>query len=142
MGEKLRLYNKTKCNIGIKTPSNQIGVNIRPGSFALVDDIDIEYLMSTCTLLQRGLLQVEEKKKEEVLGMMGIDESESSAFMSDEEIQKKLNSNGKTLEKWLDTIDDPMQLDRVADIAVGMNLSLNKIKILQAKLPQRDLMEA
>lgn len=141
MGEKLRLYNKTKFNIGIKTPTNQIGLNIRPNSFTLVDEVDIEYLMSTCTLLQRGLLQVEEKKKEEVLGMMGIDEREASAFMSDEEIQKKLSANGKTMEKWLNTITDPMQLDRIADIAVGMNLSLSKIRILQEKLPNRDLME-
>lgn len=141
MGEKLRLYNKTKFNIGIVTPTNQLGINIRPGSFTLVDENDIEYLMSTCTLLQRGWLQVEEKKKEEVLGMMGIDAHETSAFMSDAEIQKKLSGTAKNLEKWLDTVTDQMQLDRIADVAIGMNLSMSKIKILQERIPSRDLME-
>jgi len=117
------------------------GINIRPGSFTIVDEDDVDYLMSTTTLLSKGWLQVEEKKKTEVLEKMGIDETETSAFMSDEEIMKKLNSNGRTLEKWLNDITDPMQLDRIANLAVGMNLSMNKIKILQAKIPGRDLMD-
>jgi hypothetical protein len=128
-------------NIGIKTPNNMFGINIRPGSFTIVDEDDVDYLMSTTTLLSKGWLQVEEKKKTEVLEKMGIDETETSAFMSDEEIMKKLNSNGRTLEKWLNDITDPMQLDRIANLAVGMNLSMNKIKILQAKIPGRDLMD-
>lgn len=141
MAEKIRLYNKTKMNIGIKTPNNMFGINIRPGSFTIVDEDDVDYLMSTTTLLSKGWLQVDEKKKGEVLERMGIDEAEAPAFLPDEEIMKKLNANGRTLEKWLNGIDDPMQLDRIATIALGMNLSLNKVKILQAKIPGRDLID-
>lgn len=139
MSEKIKVYNKMKFNIGIKTPENQNGINIRPGSFTVLDENDIEYLMSTCTLLQRGWLQVEEKHEPEVLEKLGIEKAEAAAFMTDEEIQKKLGGNIKAMEKWLNGIDDPVELNRIADIAVEQNLSLGKIKLIQAKVPNRDL---
>ena len=74
MSEKIRIYNKTKFNIGIKTPTNDIGINIRPGSFTVLSEDEIDYVMSTCTLLQCGWLQVEEKAKEDTLAKLGIDE--------------------------------------------------------------------
>lgn len=141
MSEKIRIYNKTKFNIGIKTPTNDIGINIRPGSFTVLSEDEIDYVMSTCTLLQCGWLQVEEKAKEDTLAKLGIDEKEEAAFMDDEEIKKKLNGSVKTLEKWLATVQDPMELDRIADIAVEQNLSMAKIKLIQAKIPNRDLMD-
>ena len=139
MSEKIKVYNKMKFNIGIKTPENQNGINIRPGSFTVLDENDIEYLMSTCTLLQLGWLQVEEKHEPEVLEKLGIEKAESAAFMTDEEIQKKLGGNIKAMEKWLNGINDPVELNRIADIAVEQNLSLGKIKLIQAKVPNRDL---
>lgn len=139
MSEKIKVYNKMKFNIGIKTPENQLGINIRPGSFTVLDESDIEYLMSTCTLLQRGWLQVEEKHEPEVLEKLGIEKAEAAAFMTDEEIQKKLGGNIKAMEKWLNGINDPVELNRIADIAVEQNLSLGKIKLIQAKVPNRDL---
>ena len=141
MTDKIRLYNRTKMNIGIKTATNPLGINIRPGSFTLVDQNDLDFLIGTTTLLSSGWLQAEGPEREEILEKIGIEPAEESAFMSDEEIRKKLNANGKTLEKWLDGITDPIQLDRIADMAMEMNLSVSKIKILQAKIPYRDLME-
>ena len=140
MSEKIRIYNKTKFNIGIKTPANMMGVNIRPGSFTVVEESDIDYLMSTCNLLQKGLLQVEEKAKEDTLAKMGIDENEHAAFMNDEDIKKKLGGSAKNLEKWIADVEDPIELNRIADMAKELNLSLSKLKIIQDKVPQRDLM--
>ena len=138
---KIRIYNRTQFNIGIKTPTNDIGINIRPGSFTLLSEEEIDYVMSTSTLLQSGWLQVEEKAKEETLAKMGIDEKEAAAFMDDEEIKKKLNGNAKSIEKWLATVEDPIEIDRITNIAVSMNLSISKMKLIQSKNPHRDLME-
>ena len=141
MSDKIRLTNTTKFDIGIVLPDKPLGMNIKPGSFTLVTQDDVDYLMSMCDLLQRGFLQVDEAHKAEVLGQMGIVEEDSVAFMTDEDIEKKLNGTVKKLQEWLNDIDDNIMLGRIADIACGMDsLSASKLKILQSKMPERDFL--
>lgn len=141
MSDKIRLTNTTKFDIGITLPEKPLGLNVKPGSFTMVTQDDIDYLMSMCDLLQRGFLQVDDAHKADVLGEMGIDEEEAVAFMSDEDIEKKLNGTVKKLQEWICDIDDKIMLGRIADIACGMeSLSASKLKILQNKMPERDFL--
>jgi len=139
---QMRLNNPNKFAVGIITPNKQYGVNILPGSFTMVTQDDVDYLLATCTLLQEGKLVLAGEKQKELAQSMGVDMDGNANFMSDEEIKKKLSMNANQLRKWLNSEEiKPYVLDKIATIAKGMNLSLNKIQILQDKLPNFDFME-
>ena len=139
MSEKIRLRNPQQFNVGIITIDKPYGLNIAPGAFTIVSKDDIDYLMATSTLLQKGILRVEGEQKEEVLEQMGVKEEDNANFMSDEDIKKKLSTNASQLKKWLDSTEaEPYVLQRIAEIASGMNLSQNKLQVLKDKVPNFD----
>ena len=136
MNERIRLRNVQKFNVGIITPDKTNGINITPGAFTIVNQDELDYLMGMSTLLQKGILQVEGEKREETMEVMGINTENNANFMSDEDIKKKLGMNTNQLKKWLDSTEaEPDVLDRIAEIASGMNLSMNKIQVLKDKIP-------
>lgn len=138
---KYRLNNNKKFNVGIITPEKPYGVNISPGAFTMVTQDEIDYLMATCTALQDGVLVLSGEKQKEVAEVMGVEMENNANFMSDEDIKKKLSGNANQLRKWLDSDDiKPYVLDRIAELAKGMNLSMNKIQVLQDKLPNYDFL--
>ena len=136
MAEKMRLNNPNKFAVGIITPEKEYGVNILPGAFTMVTQDEVDYIMATSTLLQNGVLQLTGEKQKELAATMGIEMENNANFMSDEDIKKKLSVNANQLKKWLDTVDaEPYVLNRIAEIASGMNLSMNKIQVLKDKIP-------
>ena len=136
MNERIRLRNPQKFNVGIVTPDKPHGLNIAPGAFTIVTQDDLDYLMSTSHLLQKGVLRVEGEKKEEVLESLGVNTEDNANFMSDEDIRKKLSGNLNTLRKWLDVTEaEPYVMNKIAEIASTMNLSMNKLQLLQERVP-------
>lgn len=140
MEDKIILRNPQKFDIGIITLEKPLGVNIKAGSFALVSESELNYLASTSNLLQKGLLQVDDKHKEQMLEL-GINPDEDVNFVTNEEIQKKLSGTGKKLREWLATIEEGHTLDRVYDVAQGMNLNMDKVKILKEKMPDKEFLD-
>ena len=141
MSEKIRLRNPQQFNVGIITIDKPYGLNIAPGAFTIVSKDDIDYLMATSTLLQKGILRVEGEQKEEVLEQMGVKEEDNANFMSDEDIKKKLSGNANQLRKWLDGDIEPFVLAKIAEIADGMNLNANKLQVLREKIPNHDFLK-
>ena len=142
MNERIRLRNPQKFNVGIVTPDKPYGQNIPAGGFTIINQDELDYLMGNSKLLKNGVLQVEGEKREETLEVMGIDKENNANFMSDEDIKKKLQMNANQLKKWLNSTDaEPYVLERVAEIAKGMNLSANKLQVLQAKIPNFNFLE-
>lgn len=142
MNERIRLRNPHKFNVGIVTPDKPYGQNIPAGGFTIINQDELDYLMGNSTLLQNGVLQVEGEKREETLEVMGINKENNANFMSDEDIKKKLQMNANQLKKWLGSTEaEPYVLERVAEIAKGMNLSANKLQVLQAKIPNFNFLE-
>ena len=141
MSEKIRLRNPQQFDVGIITIDKPYGLNIAPGAFTIVSKDDIDYLMATSTLLQRGILRVEGEQKEEVLEQMGVKEEDNANFMSDEDIKKKLSGNANQLRKWLDGDIEPFVLAKIAEIADGMNLNANKLQVLREKIPNHDFLK-
>lgn len=136
MNERIRVKNTKKFNVGIVTPDKQYGQNIAPGAFTILNQDEIDYLIGTCTLFQKGILQIEGEQKNEMLEALGVDKENNANFMSDEDIKKKLMMNTNQLKKWLDSTEaEPYVLDRICEIASGMNLSMNKIQVLKDKIP-------
>ena len=141
----LRLTNTQKFDIGVKTPDKPMGVNIRSGSFLPVSEDDVNYIASISNVIQRGLLIVEniagaEKDvAKEVVTSLGIDEKDNPNFATDDEIRKCLSMSQKKMSDWLDSIEEPVLLDRIYTIAMGMeNLNINKLKLLKNKMPNRE----
>ena len=141
MNEKIRLRNPHKFNVGIITNDKPYGLNIAPGSFTIVSKDDVDFLMATSTLLQKGILRVEGDQKEEVLEQMGVKEEDNANFMSDEDIKKKLSGNVTQLRKWLDGDIEPYVMEKIAEIADGMNLNANKLQVLKEKIPNHDFLK-
>ena len=136
MNERIRLRNPQKFNVGIITPDKPYGVNITPGAFCIINQDELDYLMGNSTLLQKGVLQVEGEKQAEVVETLGVNKENNANFMSDEDIKKKLSMNANQLKKWLDTVEaEPYVLNKIAEIASDMNLSMNKIQVLKNKIP-------
>lgn len=142
MSERIRLRNPQTFNVGIITPDKPYGINIAPGGFTIVNQDELDYLMSSSRLLQKGVLQVEGEKKEEALEAMGINAENNANFMSDEDIRKKLSGNANQLKKWLESTEaEPYVLGRIVEIARGMNLSANKLQVLKAKIPDAEFLK-
>lgn len=138
---KIRLDNPNKFNVGIITPEKQYGQNIAPGAFIYVSNDELEYLMSTTNLLQRGILRVHGEQKKEVEERLNIDSENNANFMSDEDIRKKLSGNANQLKKWLNGDIEPFVLERIADIAKTMNLSMSKVQVLQDRIPNYEFIQ-
>lgn len=136
MNERIRVRNTKQFNVGVITPDKPYGQNIAPGAFTIMNQDEVDYLIGTSTLFQRGILQVEGEQKQEVLETLGIDKESNANFMSDEDIKKKLSMNAAQLKKWLESTEaEPYVLNRICELASGMNLSMNKIQILKDKIP-------
>ena len=140
--EKFRVNNPHPFSVGIVTIDKPYGITIQPNSFTMLTQDEIDYLISISTLFQDGVLQVAGEKQKEVADTIGIEMENNANFMSDEDIRKKLSGNAAQLRKWLNSEDmKPYVLDKIAGIAKEMNLSMNKIQVLQEKLPNYDFLK-
>lgn len=137
MADKIKLLNPQKFDVGIITLENKIGVNIKAGSFALVTPDDISYLASISDVFNRGILRVEEKNIN-IMQEAGIDQENEPNFITDEEIKTKLSGTVKKVREWLASVNEGYILDRIFDVAVTMNLSADKLRALQEKMPDKD----
>lgn len=142
MSEKMRLNNPNAFAVGIITPEKPYGANIQPGAFTMVTQDEVDYLMATSTLLRDGVLRLAGEKQKELADTLGVKMEDNANFMSDDDIKKKLSGNANQLRKWLNSDDiAPYVLDKIATIAKGMNLSMNKIQVLQEKIPDFEFIE-
>lgn len=142
MSDRIRLRNPQKFNVGIITPDKPHGQNIAPGAFTIVTRDELDYLMGTSQVLHKGVLQVEGEKAEEVFETLGVEKENNANFMSDDDIKKKLSMNANQLKKWLSTTEaEPYVLNRIAEIASDMNLSMNKLQILKEKIPNYEFIK-
>lgn len=142
MSEKMRVNNPNPYPVGIITPEKPYGVNIAPNAFTMCTQDEIDYLAATSTLFADGVLRLAGEKQKELADAIGVTMEDNANFMSDEDIKKKLSGNANQLRKWLNSDDiKPYVLNKIAEIAKNMNLSLNKIQVLQEKLPDFDFMK-
>lgn len=138
--KNIRLMNPQKFDIGVKLLDNDRGMNVRAGGFIQISENDVAYINSISSVLRRGMLRIE-KEKEILLQEIGIEPETDPNFITDEDIRKKLNLTPKKLEEWLATVEEDYIRDRIYDIAIEMNLTMNKIKVLQAAMPKKTFIE-
>ncbi len=142
---RYRVYNRCKYDIGV-TVADGRQYNIRPGSFALMTAADIEYVDSICRTKKffgSGMLVAVDGTNKEIpldkLNIVEVDESEK--HLTDEEITAALKKSAKAMEAWLNAIDDPVELHAIYTVASEMDLPTSKLKILNAKMPDKDWLD-
>ena len=104
-----------------------------------MEEDEVAQLLSTSSLFQRGILSVEEEHKR-LMEEGGVFVEDLPNCVTDDEIAKRLGTSAKKLEEWLKSITEGYVLQRVFDIAKGMNLPASKLRVLQEKMPERDFL--
>ena len=99
---------------------------------------DIEYVMSRSKLFQLGYLR--EQEGSTIVADSGIDVANDANFLDDTEIRKKLSLTPKKLGEWLNTDMASHTLDRIYDVAMSMDLPMTKLKLLNERMPDRNIL--
>ena len=142
---KLRVYNRCKFDIGVVVPDGR-QYNIKPGSFAMLTVDDINYIDSICQkkkLFATGMLEAVDSNGVIIpLEKMGMAKTEEDRkILSDDEISAALKKSLKSVEAWLNSIDDPVELHAIYKVASEMDLPASKLKLLNAKMPNKDWLD-
>ena len=143
--KKFRVYNRCKYDIGVNLLSGQ-QANIAAGNFIILtinDILYIEGLSKRKVFSAKMLVPVDENNNDVALeNLGGYPDAYATPHLSDEEIVDKLNKSVKTISTWLDSIEQPEELHAIFKVAKELDLPASKLKILQAKMPNKDLLEA
>lgn len=144
---RYRVYNRCNHDIGVYVSNGQQSLNIKTGSFAVLSVNDILYIESICNKKKffsaKMLVPVDDAGKDLKLEDIGgfTDESTEVHYDADEimlNLKKPLNA----VKAWLSKIDDPVEIHAIWEVGKEMDLPASKLKLLQAKMPNRDLLEA
>lgn len=141
---KLRVYNRTNYDIGVTLTSGQ-KPNIRRNSFLPLSIDDILYIESISGVFlpfsSRKLVVVSPDGKDLTLeDLGGYTNTYAEKHFSEEEVLANLKKSAKSIESWLDTITDPVELHAISELAIKADLPGSKLKVIQAKLPSADLL--
>lgn len=141
---KLRVYNRCNYDIGVTLTSGQ-KPNIRKDSFLPLSVDDILYIESISgnflPFSSRKLVAVSQDGKELTLeDIGGYTNTYAEQHASEDEIMANLKKPYKTVESWLNKITDPIELHAISEVAIKMDLPGSKLKLIQAKMPNVDLL--
>lgn len=139
-----RVYNRCKHLIGVQLLNGR-SLMIRPGSFQLLSAEDIAYIESICKTVRyfssKMLVPTDDRGNDIPLDEFGIATyADEHVHMNDDEINAMLKKSAKQVESWLEKIEDPAELHAIYLVAKGMDLSAAKLKVLTAKMPNKDFL--
>jgi len=140
-----RVYNNMNYDIGITLTSGQKPV-IRAGSFLPITANDILYIESTALRIKpfsSKVFTIKDSNNNELTleDIGGFTDPYAKKHFDSDEIMANLSKPAKHIAAWLKEIDDPIELDAIRDMAEKMDLPGSKLKIIQAKVPNRNLLE-
>lgn len=141
---RYRVTNKCRYDIGVRLSNGQ-EVVITPGSFQLLTADDIAYVDSICSedkfFSKRMLVPLDQTGKEVAMDQLGMYiEEDPAPHLDDAGIASALKQTPKKIEAWLDQVDDPAELHAIFEVAQTMDLPASKLKILNEKMPEKDLL--
>jgi len=142
--KKFRVFNRCKYDIGVNLMSGQ-QPNIKAGSFIMLSVNDILYIESTSKrkiFSAKMLVAVDESGNDvELEELGGYPDPYSTPHLNDEEIVDRLSKSAKVIAAWLKDIEEPEELHAIFEVAKTMDLPASKLKVIQAKMPSKDVLE-
>lgn len=143
---RYRVKNMCRYNIGVKLTSG-LSIMIAAGSFQMMTADDIAYVESICTVnkffSKRMLVPYDTNGNEVPLESIGLYVSEDEPkHLDDATIISMLKQNPKKIEAWLNDVTDPAELDAISSIAKTMDLTASKLKVINARMPNNDILDA
>ena len=143
---RYRVYNRCNHAIGVYVNNGQQSLNIRPNSFAVLSVNDILYIESICNHKKffsgKMLVPVDDNGKDLSLEDIGGFTDEGTAVHHNvKEIETNLKKPFNAFKSWINKIEDPVELHEIWEVGKKMDLPASKLKILNAKMPNRDLLE-
>ena len=132
MSKKVKLYNRNKFDVGVKFINPIREQNVKAGSFTIVEEDDVYYLNTTCNLIRRGMLTLDEKETEIINNLGFADDAVKVISKTDAEIEAILRGNITKMKNELSVITEAFMKDAVYQIAKGISdeLNGNKLKYL------------
>lgn len=139
-----QVRNKCGYDIGVTLTTGQ-QPNIRKGSFLPLSANEILYIESIARgrrPFSSGELEIVDDggKKLKLEDLGGYTDTYTEKHFSKEEISANLKKSAKQIENWLEGITDPVELHAIKETADEMDLPSSKLKVLQEKLPNIDLL--
>ena len=140
----LHVYNTANFDIGVTLASNQQRV-IRAGTLLPMSVDDILYIESNCKAKpfssNRFVIKDKSGKQYSLEDIGGYTDPYTEKHYDADEIAANLNKSAKHIATWLKDITDPVELDAIGEMARKMDLPGSKLKIIQAKVPNKDMLE-
>ena len=141
--ERVRVYNNYTYDWYVTTITGQV-LSIKPGAFVIMTVNDILSCDAACSnpkpFSQKGFSVRTLQDKPVSLEELGLVEA-AVVKLSTEEIQSVLKGSAKKIEAWLSEITDIGELEQIYSISKDMDLSLAKVKVLRAKMPEKDWLD-
>lgn len=132
--ERVRITNETRYNIGLVSQS-KIEYNIRPHAFITLNRDDAEYMIARVpSLFQEGKLRVD---NEELAQDMGIIAPGDVSPWSEDAVRKILSGKVAAISEWAKNITDNSIAEVVYDVAMQMDLSASKMRVLKEVWPEK-----
>lgn len=143
---RYRVKNMCRYDIGVKL-TNGLSVMIAAGSFQMMTADDIAYIESICTVnkffSKRMLVPYDAQGNEVPLDKVGMYVSEEEVqHLDDATIISMLKQAPKKIEAWLADINDPSELHSISTVAKTMDLTASRLKVINAKMPNNDILDA
>lgn len=123
---KVKVFNRNKFDIGIKLMNPIREQNIKAGSFTVIDEDDVYYLNTICTLFRTGKLVVESI---EVNDNLGFTEKNPNSITEAEIVIILKNGNFLKMKKELSMIVEPHAIALVYQTAKNMANELSGAKL-------------
>ena len=142
---RFRVANNTNYDIGVTLTSGQKPV-IKTKSFLPMSVDDILYLESIARerkpFSSGDLLILDNSNNRLTLeDIGGYTDPYAQKHYDQSEIEAMLKKPVKQIEKWLEEINDPIELYPIAKIAQEMDLAQSKMKVILEKIPDPDLLD-
>lgn len=143
--ELFKVFNRCKYDIGVALLNGR-QMSIKAGSFQLMTAGDILYIESICNrnklFSQKMLVPVDSEGRDIELDQLGMHpEEDVPVHLDDKSIEGMLKMSAKKIEEWIGAIEDPAELHGIYEVAMKMDLPQSKLKILSARMPEKDFIE-